>query len=75
MQKKLTITIDETVYEALHRVVGRGRISKFIENMLRQKVLDQRLDSAYREMALDEAREGEATEWTEALIGDVDEAR
>ena len=75
MQKKLTITIDETVYEALHRVVGRGRISKFIENMLRQKVLDQRLDAAYREMALDETREREATEWTEALIGDVDEAR
>ena len=27
MQKKLTITIDEEVYEGLHRIIGRGRIS------------------------------------------------
>ena len=27
MQKKLTITLDETVYDGLHRVIGRQRIS------------------------------------------------
>ena len=30
MQKKLTITIDEWVYDGLHRVVGRRRISRFL---------------------------------------------
>jgi len=32
MQKKLTITIDEQVYEGLYAVVGRRRISRFIED-------------------------------------------
>jgi hypothetical protein len=27
MQKKLTITLDEAVYEGLQKVIGRGRIS------------------------------------------------
>jgi hypothetical protein len=28
MQRKLTLSIDEAVYEGLHRVVGRGNISQ-----------------------------------------------
>ena len=71
MQKKLTITIDENVYEGLHTVVGRGKISRFIENLVRPYVIRQDLDTAYREMAQDEAREAEALEWAEATIGDV----
>ena len=35
MQKKLTITIDEQVYEALHQVIGRRKISEFIERLIR----------------------------------------
>ena len=38
MQKKLTITIDEDVYAGLYRVVGRGKISKFIESLVRPHV-------------------------------------
>jgi predicted CopG family antitoxin len=76
MQKKLTITIDENVYRGLHTVVGRGRISRFIENLVRPYVIHQDLDAAYREMAQDEEREAQALEWAEATIGDVgDEAR
>jgi hypothetical protein len=59
MQKKLTITVDERVYDGLHRVVGRGKISQFIESLVRPHVLKSSLESAYREMALDEAREAE----------------
>ena len=76
MQKKLTITIDERVYEGLQTVVGRGKISQFIEVLLRPHVLKQDLDAAYKEMSEDEARETEALEWSEATIGDVsDETR
>lgn len=76
MQKKLTITIDEQVYEGLHSVVGRRRISQFIELLVRPHVLNQELEAGYRQMAADEAREAEAMEWAEATIGDVrDEAR
>ena len=30
MQKKLTITIDESVYQGLYNNIGEGKISKFI---------------------------------------------
>ncbi len=76
MQKKLTITVDEHVYHALHRVIGRGRISGFIEELVRARVARRDLAAAYREMAKDEQREAEALEWSEGLLGDVaDEPR
>jgi len=76
MRKKLTITLDEQVYEGLHDVVGRQRISRFIEDLVRPHVLSPDLEAAYKEMAEDEARELEALEWAEVTVGDVsDEAR
>jgi len=76
MQKKLTITIDEQVYEGLYAVIGRRRISRFIEDLVRPYVLYQELEAAYRQMAQDEEREAEALEWAEATVGDVsDETR
>jgi predicted CopG family antitoxin len=76
MRKKLTITIEEQVYEGLHEVIGQGRISRFIEDLVRPHVLSLDLEAAYVEMAQDEAREADALEWAEATIGDVsDEAR
>jgi len=76
MQKKLTITIDENVYEGLRRVIGPRRISRFIEDLVRPYVLFPDLEAGYREMAQDEAREAEALEWAESLIGEVaDETR
>ena len=76
MQKKLTITVDERVYRGLHAVVGRRRISQFIESLVRPHVVGKDLDIAYRQMAQEEAREAEALEWAEATVGDVaDETR
>ena len=74
MHKKLTITIDEGVYEGLHRVVGRGNIGHFIETLVRPHVTEADLDAAYREMAADEAREADAHEWVEATLGDAYDA-
>jgi len=76
VQRKLTITIDEQVYEGLHAVIGRRRISRFIEDLVRPHVIYQDLEAAYKQMAQDEKREAEALEWAEATVGDVsDEAR
>ncbi len=76
MQKKLTITIDEAVYNGLYRVVGPGRISKFIERLVRPHVTNRGLDEGYAQMAAEEAREGEATDWSDSLISDgSDETR
>ena len=76
MQKKLTITVDERVYDGLRTVVGPRRISQFIESLVRPYVVGKDLEIAYRQMAEDEAREAEALEWAEATVGDVaDETR
>ena len=76
MQKKLTITVEEQVYEGLYNVVGQRNISQFINSLVRPHVLKPDLEAAYRDMAADEAREAEALEWAEATIGDVkDETR
>ncbi len=76
MTKKLTVTLDDRVYEGLHSVIGRRRISRFIESLVRPHVVQQELESAYRAMAEDESRELEALEWSEATLGDVaDETR
>lgn len=76
MQKKLTITLDEKVYEGLHKIVGRRRISRFIEDLLRAHVFDRDLEGAYMQMARDEVREAEALAWSEATIRDLsDEPR
>ena len=71
MQKKLTITIDEQVYEGLYRVIGPRRISRFIEELVRPHVLYPDLEIAYEQMAIDAEREAAALEWAEATVGDI----
>ena len=44
MHKKLTITLDENVYHELHSVIGRGKISQFIENLVKPYVLNKELE-------------------------------
>lgn len=68
MQKKLTITIDEQVYEGLYAQVGQSKISQFIESLIRPHVLPDNLDAAYKQMAEDEVREAEALEWSEGVL-------
>jgi predicted CopG family antitoxin len=76
MSKKLTITIDDDVYEGLHSVIGRRRISRFLNDLARPHVISQEVVEGYRAMAADEQRESEALEWVENLTGDIaDEPR
>lgn len=76
MQKKLTITVDERVYDGLRTVIGPRRISQFIESLVRPHVIGKDLEVAYKQMAQDEAREAEALQWAEATVGDIaDETR
>ena len=73
MQKKLTITVDAEVYEGLHAVVGRRRISRFMNDLARPLVVGQDLRAGYAAMAADEGREAEADAWSEGLLADVAE--
>jgi predicted CopG family antitoxin len=71
MQKKLTVTIDEEVYEGLRDVIGPRKISRFIEELVRPHVIKKDIYAAYKEMAADEVRESKALEWAEGTFGDV----
>jgi predicted CopG family antitoxin len=73
MARKLTITIDDDVYEGLHRRIGRRRISRFLNDLARPHVCRQNLAAGYRGMAADENRECEALEWAEGLVQDIAE--
>lgn len=76
MHKKMTISLDEAVYDGLNRTIGKRRMSQFIEDLLRPHVLDTALDKGYQAMAADKSRETEAAEWIEGLGKDLaDEAR
>ncbi|MFH1931258.1 MAG: addiction module antitoxin [Pseudomonadota bacterium] len=75
MQRKLTVTIDEEVYNGLREVIGPGKISRFIEELVRPHVVKKNMSTAYREMASDQVRESEALEWAEGTFGDVNEER
>jgi hypothetical protein len=74
MHRRMTITLDEAVYDGLYRTVGKRRMSQFIEDLLRPHVVDASLDDGYRAMAADKAREVEAMEWCNALAGDMADA-
>ena len=72
MRKKLTVTVDEEVYEGLHKTIGPRKISRFIEELVRPHVVHPNLESAYAEMARDKGREKEAMEWAEVTFKDID---
>lgn len=71
MQKKLTITVDEEVYEGLHKIIGPRKISKFVEELVRPHVIRPNLESAYAQMSKDKKREKEVSEWAEATFKDI----
>ena len=75
MHKKMTITLDEAVYEGLYRTIGKRRMSQFIEDLLRPHVMDTTLDDGYMAMAADSEREAEAIEWCNAIAGDMSDEK
>lgn len=72
MQRKLTITIDEEVYFGLHNVIGPGKISRFVQEIVRPHVVCPNYESAYAEMAKDKKRENEALAWAEITFKGVE---
>lgn len=73
MHKKLTITVDEDVYNGLRNRIGPRRISQFIEDLVRPHVINSDLDAAYAEMALDQKREKEAADFAEGVLDDFED--
>lgn len=71
MHKRMTITLDEAVYDGLYRTVGKRKMWQFIEDLLKPLVLDSSLDGGYKAMASDTLLEAQAPEWCNALSGDA----
>jgi predicted CopG family antitoxin len=71
MQKKLTITVDEEVYQGLHKTIGPRKISRFVQELVRPHVVRPNLESGYADMARDKKREKEALDWAEATFKDI----
>lgn len=66
MQRKLTISIAEDVYDGLYAKVGPRKIGKFLEGLARPHVVEKdeaALEAEYAAMAADEEREAEAALW------------
>jgi hypothetical protein len=71
MPRKLTILLDDQVYERLHAVAGKRRVGRFVEQLVRDRIVHEDLESSYAAMAADERRESEAFDWAEATLQDV----
>jgi hypothetical protein len=73
LPRKLTILLDDRVYERLHAAAGRRRVGRFVEQLVRDRLLPDDLDAAYAAMGAEERRESEAFDWAEATLEDVDD--
>jgi hypothetical protein len=69
------MTLDEQMYEELHRRAGLGKIRSFNESPVGRRLTHDNLDAGYRRMAQDAKREAEAADWVEGTSeAIVDEA-
>jgi hypothetical protein len=55
----------------LHTVIGRRRISRFLNDLAKPHVVGQDLSAGYAAMAADETREANAAAWSHGTLGDV----
>ncbi len=56
------MTLDEQMYEELHRRAGLGKIRSFNESPVGRRLTHDNLDAGYRRMAQDAKREAEAAD-------------
>ena len=70
MQKKLTISIDQDVYQGLYATIGVRNISRFLSDLARPHVVQSAFEDGYRAMARDRQREDEALIWAEGMLHD-----
>ena len=56
MQHKLTISVDEKFYKALHKVVGRGNISRFLEDAARPYLFSKEQKIKKNDVAMPKGR-------------------
>jgi hypothetical protein len=68
--KKLTITIEDNVYQGLYATIGKGNISRFINDIVRVHVIPEDIAAGYHAMAADTHREHDAGIWADISLQD-----
>jgi hypothetical protein len=76
MQKKLTLSIDAEIYEALHKVAGKRKIGRFIEKLVRPYLGSLASVEPQKFTTIGDDQETAPYGWAETCFGDPrDEAR
>ena len=72
MQRKITLSIDETIYRKLHFLIPKRKMSKFVEESVKERIkkskLEDPVEKGFKMMGKDRVREKEALEWSEVEI-------
>ncbi len=70
MQRKITLSIEEKIYRKLRFLIPKRKMSKFVEEALKEKIerlkLEEPIEKGFKMMGKDKEREKEALEWSEA---------
>ena len=72
-KKKVTLMLDEQVYDALRAKVGGRGIGAYLSQLARPYVVENDIEAGYKAMAEDEAYETEAREWIEGTLSENDD--
>jgi len=62
MQKKFSIQLDEKIYSKLCQVIGKRKISRFVEDLIKPYITKKDTDE------IDRSRELQAILWSEAIF-------
>ena len=69
-----TLSIDEKIYRKLHFLIPKRKMSKFIEESVREKTerskLEKPIEKGFEMMGSDRVREKEALEWSEIGVSE-----
>lgn len=72
MQRKITLSIDETIYRKLHFLIPKRKMSKFVEESVKERIkrfrLEDPIEKGFEMMGKNRIREKEALEWSEVGI-------
>ncbi len=70
MQRKITLSIEEKIYRKLRFLIPKRKMSKFVEEAIKEKIerlkLEEPIEEGFKMMGKDKEREKEALEWSEA---------
>ena len=74
MLRKMTISVEDNVYNTLRPIADAQKINEYLTELIRPPLSAAALEAGYKAMAADADHEREAQEWCNALIGDCADA-